>query len=500
MQIEELSSKGLKREFKVTVALADISEKVDAQLNELKSKIKLPGFRPGKVPTALLKKQYGESVMGQVLEELVNETTEKLFKEKEIKPAMRPNVEVLDFGDDKDLAYKVEVEVLPEITTPDFSKIKLERLVVKADEKDIDKAVEDLASQQKRFDKAAKTYAAKTGDAVFIDFLGTFDGVPFDGGAGQDFQLELGSGQFIPGFEGQLIGAKAGDEVEVQVSFPDDYGSDDMAGKAASFAVTVHEIRKPGKVKIDDQLAVDLGMENLEGLRNALADRLAMETEGASRALIKRRLLDELEDICDFDAPQGMVDLEFQEIWARIQQDAVTAGEAKLEDFEGKDGPEDKKERKEFEEIATRRVRLGLLLSEVGQQNDVQIAQEEINRALMQEAQKYPGQEKEVLDYFKGNENAMAQLRAPIYEEKVCDLIIAKTSIKDKGVTREVLEQALRDLESDESGTPKTKKKPKSKQKQEKLKKEAKKATSKKAPGGKSAVKKTPAKKAAKKK
>ena len=483
MKIEEVSSKGLSHEFKVVVPAADIDKLVDAQIAEIKASIKLPGFRPGKVPTSLLKKQYGQSVMGKVLEQSVAESSEKLFKEKDLKPAMQPNVEVVHFAEGDDFTYSIKIETLPVVKLPDLKKIKLERLVAKVDPKDVTKAITELASQQKRFKKAAKATKAKIGNAVLIDYVGTRDGVPFDGGAGDDFELELGSSMFIPGFEEQLVGVKADDEKTVKVSFPEEYHAPELAGAAVEFKVLVKEVRQTDVVKIDDQLAKDLGVEDLPALKKAMEDRISQESEGVTRSILKRNLLDQLADISKFDVPEGMIKLEFDQIWQRIKMDAIQSGEAVEADFEGMEGPADKKENKEYQDIAERRVRLGLLLSEIGQAEDVQITQEELNRRVMQEAQRYPGQEKEVFEYFKKDANAMAQLRAPIYEEKVCDLIITKAQVKDKPATRKQLEDAISRLEDDENPKPK-----------------AKKASAKKAPAKKAAEKKTAAKKAPAKK
>ena len=492
MKIEEVSSKGLSQELKVVIPASDVEKRVDAQIQEIKASIKMPGFRPGKVPTSLLKKQYGQSVMGQVLEECVKETSLEVFDKKGIKPAMQPEIEVVHFAEGDDFTYSIKVEVLPEIKIPDVSKLKLERLVAKVDPKDVDKAVQELAEQQKRFKKAAKATKAKLGDAVLIDFAGTRDGVPFEGGTGEDFELELGSNMFIPGFEEQLVGVKADDERTVDVKFPDEYHAPELAGMAVEFKVLVKEVRQPEKVKADDQLAKDLGVEDLKALKKALEERIAQESEGVTKSILKRQLLDELSKLAKFDVPAGMVKLEFAQIWERIKMDAIQEGQAKPEDFEGMEGPADKAEYKEYHDIAERRVRLGLLLSEIGQAEDVQIAQDELNRRIMQEAQKYPGQEKEVFEYFKKDQNAMAQLRAPIYEEKVCDLIISKAQVKDKTATRKQLEDAISKLDEDEA-TPKPKKAAK---KAAAKKAPAKKAEAKKAPAKKAAAKKAPAKKA----
>lgn len=492
MKVNELSNKGLKREYSVVVGADEIEAKMNAELEKVKSTIKLPGFRPGKAPLSLLKKMHGNSLMGQVLEETVNSTTAKVFEEKNLKPAMQPNVEIVKFDEGGDLEYTVSIEVLPEVSVPDFSKIKLERLVADVSDKEVEEAIGRLSEGQKRFEAASKATKAKEGDAVFIDYVGRIDGEAFPGGTGEQFQLELGSGMFIPGFEEQLIGNKAGDEVQVTVKFPADYHSDDLAGKETVFEVIVHEVRKPAKVEIDDQFAKDMGLESLDSLKEMVKSQIEMEYGNLSRSITKRRLLDALADMVSFEVPEGMLDAEFAQIWNQIKMDAIRSGEATAEDFEGKDGPDDKKEAAEFRSIAERRVRLGLLLSEAGQANDVQVSQEEVSKQVMQEAQRYPGQEQEVFKYFQSNPEAMAQLRAPIFEEKVCDLIISLASVKEKKATKDQLEAALKALDAADE----PKKKPAAKKAAPK--KAAPKAAEKKAPAKKAAAKKPAAKKAAK--
>ncbi len=451
MKIDEKINKGLKREYKICVSAADIETKTNGLLEDVQQKVNLKGFRPGKAPFSLIKKLHGKRVMGQVLEELVSESTTAAFSEKKIEPATQPNVKVLKFDEGKDLEFEVSVEVMPEVTLPDLAKLKLERLVVNAGDQEIDQALERLASQQKNFESAPKTRAAAMGDAVVIDYLGRIDGEAFEDGTSDGFQLELGSGMFIPGFEDQLVGVKAKDKRDVTVTFPSNYGSSELAGKEAIFEVTVKEVKTARKTKVDDALAKTLGLDDLAALRENISSQLIEEYEQISRNLLKRNLLDTLADNFVFEVPAGMVSIEFNQIWEQLKQEAVQSGESKLEDFEGMDGPDDASERKDYETIAERRVRLGLLLSAIGKANKVEITQEEVNRRLMQEAGRYRGNEKEVFDFYRNNDGAMAQLRAPLYEEKVCEFIFGEANITDKSVSRQDLEQAVKALDENES-------------------------------------------------
>lgn len=492
MQIEELLIDGLKHEYKITVPAKDLDARMDAILTEFRATAKIKGFRPGKAPLSLLKRMHGERAQGQLLNETMQETSAKLFEEKKLKPAMRPEIDmVAEYDDGKDLEYKLTIEVLPEIDVEAFKAPALERWVADVDEKAIDAFVERIASQQKSFKKAAKTAKADQGDAVLINYVGRVDGEEFEGGAGEDFQLELGSGMFIPGFEEQLVGAKAGDNKVLPVTFPEQYQAENLAGKAAEFTVDVLEVRKPTEAKVDEDLAKNMGFDDLATLRSSVKEQLEADNAGLTRAHMKRGLLDALAEEYDFAVPAGMVDLEFGQIWQQIQQDAINSGEATAEDFEGMDEPADKAEADEFRAIAERRVRLGLLLSEIGVANKVEVNQEEVNKRVIEEARRFPGQEAQVFEYFQKNEEARAQLRAPIFEEKVVDFVIESAKLTDKSVTRDELEAAVRALDEEEAnpGADKSRKKP-----------AAKKAAAKKAPAKKTAAKKAPAKKTAAKK
>lgn len=453
MQVEETLAEGLKREFKITVGADDIEARLEKQLADLRQRIRMPGFRPGKAPISLLKKMHGKNLMGQVLEETIQTSSQKALEERELKPAMQPKVDIKDFDEGKDLEYTLEVEVLPEIEAPDFSKLKLERLVAPVEDSQIDEFVERLAAQQKNFEPAAKTYKAKDGDAVVIDFLGKLDGEPFEGGSAEDYQLELGSGSFIPGFEEQLVGVKAGDEKDVNVTFPEEYGAKELAGKAVVFEIKVKEVRKPGEAKIDDEFAKNMGLEDLAALKKAISDQIEQEHKSLSRQRLKRTLLDALADAHKFDVPPGMVEMEFEQIWNQVMQDLrhqafhEQHGDTDTHDHDPADMPEieepgdDVKE--EYRAIADRRVRLGLLLSEVGQKNNVTVGQDEVTRLMAQEARRFPGQEDKVFEFYKNNPQAMAQLRAPLYEDKVVDFILELAELKDKKVSIEDLRKAV---------------------------------------------------------
>ncbi|WP_262691561.1 trigger factor [Kordiimonas aestuarii] len=499
MQIEELLNEGLKREYKIVVEASELDAKLDAVLDEFRATAKIKGFRPGKAPISLLKRMHGDRAKGQVLNEAMQESSAKLFEEKEIRPALRPEVDMGDYEDGKNLEYTLKVEVLPEISVDAFKAPALERWVAEIADADVDAFVERIAGQQKTFKKAAKTVKSTDGDAVLIDFVGSVDGVEFEGGKGEDYQLELGSGSFIPGFEEQLVGVKAGDEKVVKVTFPAEYHSEELKGKDAEFKVTVKEVRRPADAKIDDELAKSLGFDSLDALKESVKGQLENDNKSLTRAHMKRGLLDALAEEYDFDVPPGMVDLEYRQIWEQIKRDAVQSGDAKPEDFEGQDEPADKDEAEEFRSIAERRVRLGLLLSELGVKNNVQVTQEEVNRRIIEEARRFPGQEAQVFEFYQKNEEARAQLRAPIFEEKVVDFVLEMSKLTDKTVSREELEAAVRAIDEEDANPTKSKKAP-AKKKAATKKPAAKKTPAKKAPAKTADAEKAPAKKAAAKK
>ena len=435
MQVTETNAEGLKREFKIVLDASEIDRRMNDRLVDISKTIRMKGFRPGKVPASLVKKMHGQAVLGEVLERAVDETSRSALDEKKIRPALQPKVEVKEFGEGKGLEYTMTVEMLPEITIGDLSKLKVERPVAEVPDADVDTFLNRLAEGQKNFETAAKTKKAAEGDAVLIDFVGSVDGEKFEGGAGEDFTLELGSGQFIPGFEDQLIGAKAGDKVDVNVTFPEQYQAADLAGKAALFEVTVKEVKVAKPVTVDDAFAEQMGLKDLGELKEKAREQLGRELKSLSRMRVKRNLLDALAGDYDFDVPLGMVDMEFEQIWQEFQRELEADGRS----IEDEEQSEDELQA-EYRSIAERRVRLGLVLSEIGQSNNVEIKADELNQALAMEARRYPGQEQAVIRYFRENPQALAQLRAPLYEDKVVDFILEMAQVTDRTVTREELE------------------------------------------------------------
>ncbi len=434
MQVTETLNEGLKRGYKVVVSAADIAQKIDVELDEVAKKANLPGFRPGKAPKGVIKKRFGQSVMGDVLQRAVQDTTSQALLERNLKPAMQPKIEVTSFDEGKDLEYTVSLEVLPEIVPVDFKTIDLERPKAEPGDAEIAKALDSLATSQRKTQKVEAAREAKLGDTAVIDFEGFMDGEAFPGGKGNDHPLELGSNQFIPGFEAQLVGKKAGDKVDVNVTFPAEYGSEKLAGKAATFKVEIKELREPLPVTIDDEFAKGLGFEDLETVKKVVKDQLSRDYQRAARAKVKRALLDKLSDAHSFEVPPGMLEMEFQQIWGQVEADRKRG----VEDPEHK-GKTDDQLKDEYKAIALRRVRLGLLLAEVGRANDVQVTQDEVNRALGEQVRRFPGQERQVVEFYRSNPELLAQLRAPIFEEKVVDFILELAKVTDKPVTVEEL-------------------------------------------------------------
>lgn len=450
MQVTETSSDGLKREFKVVVERSDIERRMGEKLAELGQRVRLPGFRPGKVPVKLLQQQYGRAVMGEVLEEQVNAAAQQAIQEHSLRPAMQPRVEVTRFEDGADLECNVAIEILPEVTIGNFTDIELEKPVAAVAEARVDEALARLADQQKVFQPVSPARPAASGDAVVIDFVGKVDGVAFEGGSAEGHQLVLGSGSFIPGFEDQLVSAAAGEARAVKVTFPAEYANADLAGKDAVFDVTVKEVREAPPVAIDDELAKRVGLEDLEALKNAVRQQMQQEYASYTRGKLKRGLLDRLAERYDFPVPPGMVEAEFQQIWRQFvggeaePQAAEAGAEASAAGTEQsaepkEEDPETAAKREEFRRIAERRVRLGLLLAEVGRANNIEVKAEEVTRAMLEQARRFPGQERKVIEYFQKNAEAMAQLRAPIFEEKVVDFIVELAQVTEREVSPEEL-------------------------------------------------------------
>jgi trigger factor len=445
MNVTETKSEGLSREFRVSVPKGDLAAKFAEKINELQPKMTLKGFRPGKVPTAHIKKMYGKSIMADIVNDLVQETSDKALAEKAVRPASRPSIK-LDGDQDKliageaDLAYSMALEVMPEFEPADVTGISVERMVAEPTEEEINDALKRIADNNKSYEK--KEGKAETGDAVVLDFVGSIDGEKFDGGSAEGQTLVIGSGRFIPGFEEQLIGASAGDDVNVNVSFPETYQVPTLAGKAALFETKVHEVKAPKETEINDEFAKTLGLEGLDALKDAVKKDLSGELEFATRQQVKRVLLDALDERHSFDLPPLMVEAEFNQIWGQFETEKK-AGRLSEEDK----AKSDEELRAEYRKIAERRVRLGLVLAEIGRRAEVQITNEELVRALRQEASRYPGQEKQVIEFYTKNQGAMAQLRAPIYEEKVVDYILTQATVTDKSVTREELMKVIGDDE-----------------------------------------------------
>lgn len=459
MQVTETKTEGLKRDFKIVVPATDIENRVTTRLEQLSQTLRIPGFRPGKVPVSLLRKRYGPSVMGEVLERTVGETTMKAMSEHGLRPAMQPKVEITSFEEGKDLEYTMAVEVLPEIEPVDFSKIQLERLTVDVEEGEVDEVLTRMAEANKTSEPVVGEKAAEKGDVVVIDFVGKVDGKEFPGGKADGYHLDLGSGSFIPGFEDQLIGAKAGDQMAVNVTFPKEYGAADLAGKDAVFDVTVKELRSPRPATIDDEFAKRAGLENLDGLKKAIRDEHEREFKALARMRLKRALLDALAEMYDFPVPESLVEAELDSIWTQFEEQRKQHPDAAKDEYGDKSDDEIKAE---FRAIAERRIRLGLVLAEVGRANKIEITQEDINRAIVAEARRYPGQEQKVIEYYRKNADAMESLRAPLIEDRVVDFMLEMATITERKVTREELMRDPDEENDDAEAQPKAegKKKP----------------------------------------
>ena len=483
MNVTEKASEGLSRTYEIVFAADDLQARLDAKIEEIRPEVRLKGFRPGKVPVSHIRKMFGESIMGDLLNELVPETTQKTLTDNNLRPASQPEIDVKSdsktvMSGKADFSFEIKLEVMPEFEPADPAKLKVERPVADVEDSQIDDALNNLANESRDYEpkKGGKKAKAETGDVVVLDFVGKIDGEVFEGGSAEDSRVAIGDGAFIPGFEEQLVGAKAGEERELNVNFPDDYQSAALAGKAAVFEVTVKGIESQKDASIDDELAKRLGLDSLDALKDALKKRFEGELAGQSRMKVKRAVLDQLDTAHDFDLPPKMVNAEFDNIWREITQ---AMEQDQLED-EDKDKSEDEL-KSEYRVIAERRVRLGLVLAEIGRANSIDVTQEELSRAVNQEAMKYPGQERQVVEFYSKNPEAVSQMRAPIYEEKVVDYILELADVKEVTVSRDA-------LYADEDEAP-AKKAPAKK-----------KAAAKKAPAKKAAAEKTPAKKAAEKK
>ena len=442
MQVTETLSEGLRREFRVVVPAAELDAKVNQRLDELRGRVRLNGFRPGKVPAQHLKRVYGRAVMAEAIEAAVQEVNAKIVSDHGFKLAGQPKVtlpeaeqEVQEVVAGKaDLSYSIAMEILPKIELADFKGLKLEKMVAEVSDAEIDEGIKRIAEANRPY--AAKDGKAATGDRITISFVGTVDGVPFEGGSAEDAPIVLGSGQFIPGFEDQLVGIAAGETRTVSVTFPDPYPNEALKGKPAQFEVTAKSVEAPTEVAIDDEFAKSLGLESLAKLKEAVKDRIAREHAAVTRRRLKRALLDQLDERHKFDLPPTMVEEEFNNVWKTIEDDLKQQGRT----FADEDTTEEAA-RAEYRKIAERRVRLGLVLSEIGERNSIKVTEEEVSRAVVERARQFPGQEQQVWDLYRRNPNALASLRAPLFEEKVVDFLVELADVTEKTVPRERLYQ-----------------------------------------------------------
>jgi len=439
----ETENEGLKRAFMLTIPAEDIEARVEQEVKRIAPQIRMPGFRPGKVPPNLIRKMHGESLRGEALQGAVQDGVQQLLNEQRIRPALQPQVELNEgYAPGKDAEVRVSLEALPDVPAPSIEDLKLDRLTVEPDEAAVEEQIKQLASQSKGWKDAPKKHVAAIGDLVVMDFAGEVGGTPFEGGTGEDMSVELGSGQLIPGFEDQLVGAKAGDKREVKVSFPEDYQAADLKGKDATFAVTVKAVKTAGETKLDDEFAKSLGLTDLDQLKGLIRGQQEQELNGLTRTHMKRQLLDQLASRHDFAVPQSMVDAEYENILAQLRHEASHEADpaAALKEIEA--------EADDYRKIAERRVRLGLLLSEIGGANGVDVTEQEMNRLIMQAASQYQPKDRETfIRYIQQEPMAAAQLRAPLYEDKVVDFLFGKAEISDRTATRAELEA---DLESEE--------------------------------------------------
>ncbi len=444
MQVTETLNEGLKRGYEIKVTAQELADKVNAKLKEAQPNIEMKGFRKGKVPMALLKKQYGQSVLGEAMQETIDGAMSEHFEKTGERPAQQPEVKMTneDWKEGDDVEVSLTYECLPEIPESDFSKVKVEKLVVEASDTDVDEALANLAESAQNFEDRKKGSKSKEGDQVVIDFLGKVDGEAFEGGKAEEYPLVLGSNSFIPGFEEQLIGAKAGEEVEVKVSFPAEYGAANLAGKDAVFECKVHAVKEPKPAELNDELATKYGAKDLEDLKSQVAERLVSEYDGASRMVTKRKLLDELDKLVDFELPETLLEAEAGQIAHQLWHEENP-------DVQGHDHPQIETT-EEHRKLATRRVKLGLLLANIGEQQKIEVSDAEMQQAAMRQASQYPGQERQFYEFLQKNPQAMQQLRAPIFEDKVVDYIKELSKVTEKKVSKEYLQAAVEKLNDED--------------------------------------------------
>ncbi|MBI1272849.1 MAG: trigger factor [Alphaproteobacteria bacterium] len=438
MQVKEVSSEGLVREFKVTVSYQEIEKNMASRLEEIGRTVSMPGFRPGKIPLPVLQKRYGDSVKSEVIEKTVNDTSERAITERSLRIALEPKIELVASEPGKDLEYNMKVEVLPEIKPVDFKGVKLERMTAEVADKEVEDAILRIAKTMRGPEFVKDDRKAVMGDVLVIDFEGEADGTAYPGMKSANHRLELGSKSFIGNFEEQLVGSRKGDKKEVKVGFPDDYHAADLAGKKAVFQVTVKDLMEFGAIAIDDELAKELGAENAADMRERVKEQIGKDYQQIARTLMKRDLMDQLADQHDFEVPQGMIEAEFASIWRRVEMERKRGGPMAAEDK----GKSDDELKDDYRDIAERRVRLGLLLAEVGKQNNLKVNEQEMREALLNEARSHPGKEKEVFDFYTQTPGALDRLQAPVLEEKVVDYIFALANITDRKVTGKELMEA----------------------------------------------------------
>ncbi|MEM1350710.1 MAG: trigger factor [Pseudomonadota bacterium] len=438
MQVTETLNEGLKRSYAITVTAAELDAKVNEKLAEAQPEVEMKGFRKGKVPMALLKKQFGQRVMGEAMQESIDGAMSDHFEASGDRPAMQPEVKMTneDWKEGDDVEVSMSYEALPEIPEVDFTGIKLEKLVVKADDAAIDEALGNLAETAQDYKARKKGSKAKDGDQVVMDFVGKVDGEAFDGGSAEDYPLVLGSNSFIPGFEDQLVGAKAGEEKAVTVTFPEDYQAENLKGKEAVFDCTIKEVKQPVAAEIDDELAKKFGADDLTALKGQISERLEAEYAGAARAVMKRGLLDALDGLVSFDLPPTLVEVEAKQIAQQLWQE-------ENKDVEGAEQPAEIETTEEHTSLAERRVRLGLLLAEIGQKAEVEVSDAEMTQAIMSQARQYPGQERQFFEFVQQNQQMQQQLRAPLFEDKVVDHVVDQAQVSEKEIGKDDLQKAV---------------------------------------------------------
>lgn len=446
MQVTETLNEGLKRGYSILLTADELNETVDQKLREAQPEVEMKGFRKGKVPLPLLKKQFGQRLMGEAIQEGIDGAMSKHFEDSGDRPAMQPDVKMSNGEEWKpgdDVQVEMSYEALPEIPELDLKSISLEKLVAKVEDDAIDEALSNLAETSQDFEDRGKTAKSKDGDQVTLDFVGKVDDVAFEGGSAEDYPLVLGSNSFIPGFEDQLVGTKVGQELDVEVTFPEEYGNADLAGKPAVFTCTIKAVKKPVPAKIDDALAEKFGAENLDGLKGQISERLEAEYSGAARSVMKRKLLDELDKMVSFELPPSLVEAESKQIAHQLwhEENPEVQGHDHGE-IEVKD---------EHTDLATRRVRLGLLLADLGQKANIEVTEQEMTQSMIQQARQYPGQEREFFEFMQQNEQMQQQMRAPIFEDKVVDYVLELANVTDKDVSKDDLQKAIEELEKEDA-------------------------------------------------